>query len=367
MAKFYLNGIAQKAFFCVKNVKKIHSRSNCTLPKSKGLECLKNRSLLQIKGNETSEFLQGLITNDMRHFNDGIADIYALFLNTKGRVLYDTIIYKGYDHETYYIECDSEIINALQKHLTIYKIRRKIEIQSMVDKMKIWAVFDNNLTTNEIASKSKHRKTRLEGQIFPCGSLNQNSSVSIDDVVIYEDPRIPEHSFRVLSNINITEDEILQKLEPRILLDKQDLSYRQFRYQLGIGEGIQDLPPGKSFPLEINSDYLHGVSFHKGCYIGQELTARTYHTGVVRKRLMPLIFEEVQNNFNYDENIVDNNGKTVGKFRGVEGKYGLGLMRVSETINAQSLKILNKSLQVIKPCWWPVESQKEKIKVDDVK
>ena len=59
---------------------------------------------------------------------------------------------------------------------------------------------------------------------------------------------------------------------------------------LGIVEGVAQLGLGKVTPLEYNLDYLHGVSFHKGCYIGQELTARTHHTGVIRKRILPLQF-----------------------------------------------------------------------------
>lgn len=56
-------------------------------------------------------------------------------------------------------------------------------------------------------------------------------------------------------------------------------SYITVRYKLGVAEGVDEIPTGNSFPHEYNCDYLHGVSFHKGCYIGQELTARTQHTG----------------------------------------------------------------------------------------
>merc|ERR1712198_771277 len=65
--------------------------------------------------------------------------------------------------------------------------------------------------------------------------------------------------------------------------------YKELRFRLGVGECPSELQSGKALPLESNVDYLHGVSFHKGCYIGQELTARTHHTGVIRKRIMPLI------------------------------------------------------------------------------
>ena len=60
------------------------------------------------------------------------------------------------------------------------------------------------------------------------------------------------------------------------------------RYKLGVCEGSEEIPTAKATPLEFNLEYMHGVSFHKGCYLGQELTARTHHTGVIRKRIMPV-------------------------------------------------------------------------------
>ncbi|XP_011500948.1 PREDICTED: putative transferase CAF17 homolog, mitochondrial isoform X2 [Ceratosolen solmsi marchali] len=132
-----------------------------------------------------------------------------------------------------------------------------------------------------------------------------------------------------------------------------------FRYKLGIGEGVQDLLFGVSFPLEINCDYLHGLSFHKGCYIGQELTARTHHTGVIRKRLMPLIFNNINGkNFEYDEKIINDNGNIVGKIRGYVGTVGLGLMRIGETIASKTLFVKGCTLKIVKPQWWPQESPK---------
>ena len=68
--------------------------------------------------------------------------------------------------------------------------------------------------------------------------------------------------------------------------------FKLHRYRLGICEGSQEIPFAKVTPLEHNVEFMHGVSFHKGCYLGQELTARTHHTGVIRKRIMPLEFSQ---------------------------------------------------------------------------
>lgn len=94
----------------------------------------------------------------------------------------------------------------------------------------------------------------------------------------FVDPRVNRLGWRLLVPAG-------QKVE--IELGK-DIGYKRLRYSLGVAEGVNELPSGNCFPLESNGDYMHGISFHKGCYIGQELTARTHHTGVVRKRIMPI-------------------------------------------------------------------------------
>ncbi|KYQ52540.1 hypothetical protein ALC60_08401 [Trachymyrmex zeteki] len=225
-------------------------RHSSTQVDSKTLERLIDRSILRVRGNEASTFLQGLITNDMKHLDEGAPSIYTLFLNIRGRVMCDAIVYKSEESNLYYVECDSQTVDSLQRHLKMYRVRRKIDIEHVGDKLNVCKFVDN--------------------------------------VMIYEDPRLPDLGLRILAESQIGRNEIIKHLDADIPPSESLGDYKAFRYKLGIGEGMHDLPPGKALPLEINCDYLHGVSFHKGCYIGQELTARTYHTGVVRKRLMPL-------------------------------------------------------------------------------
>lgn len=324
------------------------------------LEQLKNKSILRVKGNEASSFLQGLITNDMKHFEEGAANLYALFLNVKGRVMYDVIIYRSQENNIYYIECDSQAADSLQRHLKMYRVRKKIDIDHLGDNINVWAFFDPTRYMNNKYNDSN--KQKLEGLIFPCGTLNNKVSKVVDNIMVYEDPRLPDLGIRILAESTIERQKIIRHLNLDALHSTSDFNYKSFRYKLGVPEGVEDLPPGKPLPLEVNCDYLHGVSFHKGCYIGQELTARTHHTGVVRKRLMPLLFSEVPNkSFSYDDKIINESGNIVGKFRGIENQYGLGLMRIIESLNAQSLTISDTKLRVSKPIWWPQELQKVSI------
>lgn len=305
---------------------------------------LEGRSLLKVKGEEASTFLQGLITNDMRHLETEAKCIFAVFLNTKGRVLYDTIIYKAEEPHSFVIECDQNVIDSLQKHLKLYRVRKKIDIVQISDELNVWALFRSNENT------SKEKKPNVQ-----CKELKQ-----------FTDPRIASLGTRILTNENLLSTEVLKYFDEPIV-NQSEGSYRYHRYKLGVAEGTKDLPPGGCFPLEINCDYLHGVSFHKGCYIGQELTARVHHTGVVRKRIMPLKFETRPNqDIESNTPLLTDAKKSVGHLKCIRDDYALGLVRVLEIPAIPEVTVEGLKVNIIKPHWWPIEAPKEiQIKVKE--
>lgn len=293
------------------------------------------RSLIRCTGNkgETSQFLQGLVTNDINHFENGSASIYALFLNKLGRVLYDTIIYKPQaknpEHEEFLIECDSQIVSNLTKHLKLYRVRRKIDINDVSDELNLW---------------------------FLQQTINTKLPEANNIVSISTDPRMKDFGIRL---ITVKDDKIENSLKGLQLKEISYDEYTQNRYKLGICEGIVEIPPEKSFPLESNCDYMHGVSFQKGCYIGQELTARTHHTGVVRKRIMPLEFnQQIAMKDGEVLDVKNEENENVGKIRNVSGKFGLGLLRIDQVLSAKSLTVNENQCSTAKPRWWPKEASK---------
>lgn len=342
-----------------------------TKQKSQVVECLNSRGILRVSGKEASIFMQGLITNDMRHLEEGAQSMYTMFLNTKGRVMYDAIIYRSKEEDVFLIECDKSALSHLQKHLKMFRVRRKIDIENMEDKLKVWVVFDPKLAeTDERDTDVNKMKTVIQGQIISPTKESANNETIIndlkkkrDDVLVCRDPRLYTLGVRILAPAG--EDISLQSDKGESVYQGMKLSYREFRYKLGIGEGVNDLPPENCFPLEANGDYLHGISFHKGCYIGQELTARTHHTGVVRKRLMPVIFESApQTEFDVNTPIQVPSGSSkvsLGKLRGIEGSVGLALLRIAESLDIPKLKILDVTAKTMKPRWWPHEAPKERI------
>ncbi|KAJ9589937.1 hypothetical protein L9F63_016921, partial [Diploptera punctata] len=310
------------------------------------IEHLNNRSILRVSGNEASVFLQGLVTNDMQHLEDGSESMYTMFLNIKGRVMYDTIVYRTKDENTFFLECDKSGLTQLQKHLKLFRVRKKIDIEN-IDNLNVWVLFNPKFSEVDNLDAEAVSKSENEAVI--------NSLKEEKGIIACRDPRLSILGVRILAPSG--EDVEIQNSAPSE--DAYGINYRLFRYKLGIGEGVNDLPPGNCFPLESNCDYLHGISFHKGCYLGQELTARTHHTGVIRKRLMPLIFEAPpESELKLDTPIQHPNGSnktSLGKLRGVEKNVGLGLLRISQALDASKLKILDFKAETMKPSWWPQE------------
>ncbi|XP_070582270.1 putative transferase CAF17 homolog, mitochondrial [Ptychodera flava] len=293
---------------------------------------LSSRALLRVSGKDSENLLQGLITNDMGLMRNERA-IYTMLLNLQGRVLYDAIIYREEPSEVsaapaYYLECDANVVDELQKHLKTYKLRKKVVVTNVSSEYEAWAVYNNG------------------------GAIDFTSSPPIS----VADPRVPSVGHRLLVQKNMSLPDMDSNLCEVPLTE-----YDTHRYLHGIPEGIKDLPPGNSLPLESNLDYMNGVSFHKGCYLGQELTARTYHTGVIRKRLMPIKFicDEGDRIIKAGETVKTPEGKNAGKFRNHIGVYGLALVRMAFSDNLLRVSSENGHTYEVKasvPGWWPHKS-----------
>ncbi|OWF45531.1 putative transferase CAF17 homolog, mitochondrial [Mizuhopecten yessoensis] len=295
---------------------------------------LRSRGIIRLKGPDTVPFLQGLVTNDVAVVGGKIPSLYTLMLNVQGRVLYDLLMYHSTDvsgNSVLLLESDANVTSELIKLLKRYKIRKKVDIADVSEDHKVFAALCQG--DDQKISLDKH----LPGIISAT-----------------QDPRVNSFGWRIIAD---SSPSVLKGFG--IKEEKCEEDYHRQRYQSGIGEGVVDLPPGNCFPLESNAVYLNGVCFHKGCYIGQELTARTFHTGVTRKRLMPILFEVEPQNVSAGANIATETGKSAGKVRGHVGKYGLGLLRIAEASKKLSVKTETEDDLVVKsniPDWWPKET-----------
>lgn len=274
---------------------------------------LTNRRLVNVEGPDASHFLQGLITANVprKKLKRGF---YSAFLNAAGRVLYDVFIYPGLDRlgqlENFYIEVDASEVDALAKHLKRFKLRARTQVH-VVDEgaMSVWA---------------------LLGQDSDAPKMSQ----SVADCI---DKRAPGMGVRHILHAGMKPQDAGEEIPAK--------SYDLWRILKGVAEGQGEIRKEVALPQESNIDYMGGIAFRKGCYIGQELTIRTHHTGVVRKRILPIqLYNEKADSKNeviYDPlteirlpprgaaiSKVDHKGRNAGKFLGGIGNVGLALCRL---------------------------------------
>ena len=188
----------------------------------------RNRTIIEISGEETLKFLQGLITNDIDKLDKGI--IYAAMLTPQGKYFVDFFIvtYKG----CILIDVSKEVSDDLQKKLSLYRLRTKVDI--IKTDMSVYTGIDNP----------------------PLGAFN--------------DPRHPALGWRSYENSSIN----------------QDIDWKKLRVKHGIPETNIELIRDKTYILEAGFEKLNGVDFKKGCYVGQEITARMKHKTNLKKGLV---------------------------------------------------------------------------------
>jgi len=262
---------------------------------------LKNRRILRISGPASIDFLNNILTSDMLKLKSNEIMPSAL-LTPQGRILFDLLlsieqINKTNDFKSIFIECDVSQVDDLFSRINMYNLRKEVNIEKT--KHKVF-VIDN--IKNSIA--------RLEDKRF----VNLSLGRIYDDNILEED----------LSNYDCHEN----------------LNwYELYRYKNCIPEGPKEIISGVSLPLETNLDLLEGISFEKGCFIGQEVNARIKWKGLVKKKYVPIEL------INYDEPIKEinyNDGKGIYLFDNQIGEI-IELKYHKETNNFYGIAIIKLS------------------------
>ena len=249
---------------------------------------LDNRIVLSITGEDARTFLHGVITNDIAQVDAGRM-IYACLLTAQGHYLFDFFILPR-GEGGYFLDCEAVGKDDLVRRLSMYKLRSKVQIQ------------DTGLKVHCLPSPSK-------------------------DMMIFPDPRLPQLGFRFYASE--------QQKGAGAVAD-----YADFCISLGVMPDSRAARVGKDFLSDINLDLLHAVSWDKGCFIGQELTARIHNRGLAKKRLC--IISGLQLAMG---DIILQNGIKMGEIRAVDstGKRGLALLKLSVFENTeQNLVITEK-------------------------
>src|SRR4051812_28476720 len=249
---------------------------------------LPHRSVIAVGGPDRAEFLQGLISNDTAKVAPGKA-IWAALLTPQGRFLNDMFVVED-GSGTFLLETERERAPALARKLKMYTLRSKVTVEDQTEMMEVAAVFGPDAAT-----------------VLPVAGATS-----------FVDPRLPELGVRVLAPVG-------QSAKLLGLPEAPSADYEALRLRLGVPDGSRDLPVEKALLLESGFDELHGVDWQKGCYMGQELTARTKYRGLIKRRLLPV---KVEGPLPPAGTPIERDGKEVGEIRSGSGDRALAMLRL---------------------------------------
>lgn len=228
---------------------------------------LAGRGGLRISGEDARTFLQGLISNDITHVSRQ-QTIWAAFLTPQGRYLHDFFVCEL--DGTLLLEGEAARLSDLKRRLSMYRLRSRVSIEEVGPAMAVWALGGDG------AAEAVGLAGGQAGTTAPLGGG-----------VVFVDPRLAAMGPRTLLPAQ-TGEAILQDHG----FAAGDVgAYDAQRIALGLPDGSRDILVGKSLLLEVGFDELGGIDWDKGCYLGQELTARTRWRGLVKRRLLPMRVE----------------------------------------------------------------------------
>lgn len=257
-----------------------------------------NSDFFTIAGKDRYSFLQGLVSNDLKKLeNEDI--IYSSLLSPQGKFLFDFFV-SNYG-ETYLIECNKKFTEELLKKLSLYKLRSEIEI-NVERKLKSYTI--NSINYELLSSFKKNEKFKI--------SL---------------DPRFKNYFLKIYTT-PVYFEEIVKTLD---LLNCSKSDFEDIRIKNVIPDFSIEANLGKSLLLELRFDELNGIDWNKGCYMGQELTARTKYRGKIKKKLFG-----VKLNGKVDSDEIVYEKKIVGSLQNHFGEYGIAI--VDEKIVENCLK-----------------------------
>jgi len=277
---------------------------------------LTDRGVISVGGPDRVDFLQGLVSNDVERIKDGHA-VWAALLTPQGKFRHDFFLVA--DGDTILIDCEGgDRLMDLGRTLHKYKLRSDVALGISEG----WSVL-----------------------------AALGDAPAVDDGVAFADPRHPDMGWRVLT-----------PKSAQALADETGFSlgnrpdYDAVRIPLGLPDGSRDMLPDKAILLENGFDELSGVDWNKGCFMGQELTARTKYRGLVKKRLLPVRFgpgakagvPEPGTQVLFDD-------RDAGEIKSVSDGVGLALLRLEAIEKAmaagQPMTAGGVAVQVAAPAW----------------
>jgi len=284
---------------------------------------LEDRGLVAIEGPDAKDFLQNIISNDIEKVNDSNS-IFSGIFTAQGKYLYEFFIIKN--NNRYFLDCDNIFKEELVKHLSKYKLRSKIEIKDLSSSYVVGVISKEKFETIQVELNSKEKTILFRES--PC----------------FLDTRLIELGARILSSLEKLHLTV-KKLDLKIV-DKSN--YLKLAHTQGVPiqrlKNLQD----NLFGLEANFEELNGVDFKKGCYVGQENTARMKLKNKLRRRLLPIFSKtslKVSDEIKFKESVI---GRVL-----IGGEYPFALIKLFDPefkeFSTQGLRVNESDVQILSP------------------
>lgn len=291
---------------------------------------LEDRGILAVAGPDRRSFLQGLVSNDVMKLMPDRA-LYAAFLTPQGKYLHDFIMIEH--AEEIWLDCEQARLADLKRRLSVYRLRAKVELSERSDPA-VAALFGD--------------------RAFAALGLPEQAGATCrwQDGIALVDPRLPDLGVRLVADRGRLArfPEGGRDARGPSTVPADFAAYDRHRLALGIPDGSRDLVPEKSILLEAGFDELHGVDWQKGCYIGQELTARTKYRGLVKKRLFPV---RIDGDAPSPGTLVMRDGKEAGELRSAQDGLGLALLRL-DAVADDRLSAGASGIAPQRPAWMQI-------------
>ena len=287
---------------------------------------LEDRGFIQVKGVESKDFLQNIVTNDLEKVTDS-STVFSSILTPQGKYLFEFFILKLKD--SYLIECEEKSTQQIIKLLNYYKLRSKVDFVNL-----------NKQYVTSVISLEKFKE-------IDNSNLSKGKTINYEKDLIYIDPRNEKLGAKIISKTENT----TAKIKKLNLNPANESKYYNKSFELGIPQINLDKLKDKIFGIENNLDELNGIDFKKGCYVGQENTSRIKLRNKLRRRILPVhkITGDISEN-----DIIKYKDVEIGKIMIVE-PYSFGLIKVldpdiKEFLN-KDLVCGNSKVKIIKPEW----------------
>ncbi len=285
---------------------------------------LEDRGILYINGGDVKAFLQNLISNDINKVNE-TNSCFASLLTPQGKFLFAFIVVK---HKSgYFIDCEKSQTEELFKQLSIYKLRADVEIMNV---------------SNEFVIAAFNREKFLK---FEGAKDEPGNTIKYREDPILLDPRNKDLGARLIINL----EKLYLSLKKLNLKDSKIDEYYKLSHKLGIAQKEMNKLQNKLFGIECNFVELNGIDFKKGCYVGQENTARIKLKNKLSKRLLPLQLIEGELN---EGSSINTKNVEIGKVL-IDGKYPFALIKYLDNNfdEENEFKTENAIVKIKKPSW----------------